>query len=115
MDPCVGHGPTRELSNIALHDSAEGMWRLDKFGEQRSKSGEEGTEESDAKESTVEAPCEEPRDECMDQDYKESFVGDEESNGTEATLEGSCSPASSQGSVCSLHHYSSGHCTGGVS
>ena len=31
------------------HDSTEEVWRLDTFGEQRSESGEEGTEESDAK------------------------------------------------------------------
>ena len=33
--------PARELSNMVLHDWDEGAMRLDWFGEQRSKSGEE--------------------------------------------------------------------------
>ena len=117
MDPMQGtasdllqaeEASTRELSNRVPHDSAEGAQRLDRFGEQRSESGKECTEQSDAKESTAEALHEEPGDEHMDQNYEGDFDGDEESDSTEATLEGSCSLASSQESVHSSHHYSLG-------
>ena len=40
---------------------------------------------------------------------------DEESGSADTTLDGSHSPASSQGSACSLHYYSSGCCDGGGS
>ena len=53
---------TRELSKMVPHNTIEGAWRLDRFGEQRSKSGDGGTEGSDAKESAVEAPHEEHMD-----------------------------------------------------
>ena len=56
---------TRELSNMVLHDTIEGAWRLDRFGEQRSKSGDGGAEGSDNKESATEAP----HKEHMEQGY----------------------------------------------
>ena len=124
MDPVRGmagdlsqaeEASARELSNMVPHDSAEGVQRLDRFGEERSESGKEGTEESDTEKSTAEAPHKEPGDERMHQDDKGGFDRDQESHGTEATLKSSCSPASSQESTCSSHHYFSGHHTGGIS
>ena len=56
----------RELSNMVPHDSTEGVRRLDRLREQRSESGKEGAEESDAEECTAEAPHEEH----MDHGYK---------------------------------------------
>ena len=97
----------RELSNMVLHDTIEGMQGLDWFGEQRSEGGDGGAEGSDTEESTREAPHEEH----MDQGY-EGGPDKDESN---STLSGSCSSASSQGSVHSSHHSSSGCHTSGVS
>ena len=53
---------TRELSKMVPYNTIEGAWRLDRFGEQRSKIGDGGTEGSDAKEIAVEAPQEERMD-----------------------------------------------------
>ena len=83
------------------------MPRLDRFGEQRSESGNGGAERSDAKESTAEAP----HKEHMDQGYE----GGSDEDKSDSALNGSCSSASSQGSMCSLHRYSSGCHTSGVS
>ena len=56
-------------------------------------------------------PWNAPYEERMDQGY-EGGSNEDESN---SALNGSCSLASSQGSACSLHRYSSGCCTGGIS
>ena len=99
------------------HHSDKGPRRLDQFGEQRSESGEEGMEESSMEDSindnngTEEAPSEEETgNESMDQGYEgdSNRKSNEESDSTDTTLDVSCSPASSQGSARSLHHYSSG-------
>ena len=97
----------REQSNMVLHDTTEGAQRLDRFGEQRSKGGDRGTEGSDAEESTMEAPHEK----CMDQGYE----GGSEQDKSDSTLNGSHSSASSQGSMHSSHCYSSGCHTSGIS
>ena len=61
----VEEASAKELSNMVPHDTIEGVQRLDRFREQRSKSGDGGMEGSDAEESTVEAP----HKACMDQGY----------------------------------------------
>ena len=94
---------TRELSNMVPLDSAEEAQRLDRFGEQKSKS----RVESDAKEDPTDAP----HKECMDQGYE----GGSDYEGSNSTPDDLCSPVSSQGSACHMCCYSSGHCPGGVS
>ena len=76
---------------------------MDRFRELRSESGREsGTEECPA-----EAPC----GECMDQEYK----GDSDEERSDSTPDDTCSPASSPGSACHPHCYSSGCNPGSIS
>ena len=88
---------------MVLLDSAKVAQRLDQFGEQRSESGgESGIEE---------CPTEAPHEEHMDQGYE----GGSDDEGSDNTPDDLCSPASSQGSVCHMHWYPSGHHPGGIS
>ena len=109
---------------MVLHDSDEGARRLDRFREQRSKSGMEESGAGDindndgTEEGTGETPYEEEtRGEPIDQGYEgnSNRNSDKESGSTDTTPDGSCSPAFSQDSVQFSHHYSLGHCASGGS